>query len=266
MWPSRGEKEKAFQEPLVLGVEINHESAARYEDFASGRSYDEVYAVWGDPQVVNPTIRQRALAALTRPLNVVLPFASPEQSIARLLCIKEEVDGLETASLRSRLKAKPLLAEEMAAGVLYWYENLQVEAADQIPRQSVIRELLPIVSKETANRLFDYFEINDIFPFYTPDSSSGYGPLMKLLSDPEIPGKYKDSALTSWMEIAEHEQEGSARPRQEYERAIWAMANFISDSVYDRDVDDQTITTLVAFLEDHYPQGRTYIRSLKTKT
>ena len=69
--------------------------------------------------------------------------------------------------------------------------------------------------------------------------------------------------LTSWMEIAEHEQEGSARPRQEYERAIWAMANFISDSVYDRDVDDQTITTLVAFLEDHYPQGRAYIRSNK---
>lgn len=95
----RGEQNVAtLPEPQPLGVEIDPMSAVLYSEFAVGRSLDEIDALWKDPAVTNPTIRQRAVLVLTAPHRYDLPYPHSDQSLGRLLHINEEIDGKQTSS------------------------------------------------------------------------------------------------------------------------------------------------------------------------
>src|SRR5690606_908198 len=61
-----------------------------------------------------------------------------------------------------------------------------------------------------------------------------------------------------WFEIAEQEERGIKRPREEHERAIKNMAEFIQTWTYGENVDDYVHTAIVAFLEAHTPPGGLY--------
>lgn len=255
----------AGPEPRVLGVEIDQVSAALYAEFAVGRSLDQVYALWRDPEVTNPTIRQRAVAVLTAPHGYKLPYPHNDQSLGRLLHIDEEVDGKQTNSLRERMKDTPELAKELAHGLLYWLETtggrIVGDTLDsRYDYQIAIQHLLPIVDEETADRLFAHYPVNDLVPYWNMDTASGYKPLQNLLCDRETPRKYKDIGLAKWFEIAEQEEHGTVQPREEHERAIKNMAEFVQTWTYGNSVDDDVYTAIVSFLESHTPADKTYVR------
>lgn len=262
----RGEHEVAtLPEPQVLGVEIDQESAALYAEFAEGRSLDQVYALWKDPEVTNPTIRQRAVAVLTAPHGYNLPYPHSDQSLGRLLHINEEVDGKQTNSLRERMKDTPELATELAQGLLYWLETtggrIEGDTLDsRYDYQGAIQHLLPIVDEETADKLFAHYPVNDLEPYWNMDTASGYQPLVNLLYDREIPRKYKDIGLAKWFEVAEQEEQGTVQPREEHERAIKKMAKFIQTWTYGEGVDDDIHTAIVSFLESNTPADKTYVQ------
>lgn len=262
----RGEQYIATSpEPQVLGVEIDPESADLYAEFADGRSLDQVYTLWKDPEVTNLTIRQRAVAVLTAPHGYNLPYPHSDQSLGRLLCINEEVDGKQTNSLRERMKDTPELATELAHGLLYWLDTtggrIEGDMLDsRYDYQLAIQHLLPIVDEETADKLFAHYPVNDLEPFWNMDTASGYQPLVNLLYDREIPRKYKDIGLTKWLEVAEQEEQGTVHPREEHERAIKNMAEFVQTWTYGEGVDDDIHTAIVSFLESHTPADKTYLR------
>lgn len=91
------------------------------------------------------------------------------------------------------------------------------------------------------------------------DTASGYRPLVNLLYDQAIPRKYKDIGLTKWFDIAEQEEKGITQPREEHERAIKNMAEFVQAWTHGENVDDDTHTKVVAFLESNIPTGSAYI-------
>ena len=262
----RGEQEVAtLPEPQVLGVEIDPASADLYAEFAEGRSLDQIYALWKDPEVTNPTIRQRAVAVLTAPHGYNLPYPHSDQSLGRLLHIDEEVNGKRTNSLRERLSDRPELATELAHGVLYWLEitggRIEGDTLDsRYYYQSAIQHLLPLVDEETADKLFAHYPVNDIEPYWNMDTASGYQPLVNLLYDREIPREYKDIGLSKWFEVAEQEEQGTAQPREEHERAISKMAEFVQAWTYGEGVDEEVHTAIVTFLEAHTPADKTYAR------
>lgn len=262
----RGEQEVAtLPEPQVLGVEIDPASADLYAEFAEGRSLDQVYALWKDPEVTNPTIRQRAVAVLTAPHGYNLPYPHSDQSLGRLLHINEDIDGKQTSSLRERMADKPELATELAHGVLYWLETtggrIEGDTLDsRYDYQSAIQHLLPLVDEETADKLFAHYPINDIQPYWNMDTASGYQPLTNILYDRNIPRKYKDIGLAKWFEVAEQEEQGTVQPREEHERAIKNMAEFVQTWTYGERVDDEVHTALVTFLESHTPADKTYVQ------
>lgn len=261
----RGEREvSTLAEPQVLGVDIDPASADLYAEFAQGRSIDQIYELWKDPEVTNPTIRQRAVAVLTAPHGYNLPFPHSAQSLGRLLHIDEEIDGKRTDSLRVRMANRPELAEELAHGLLYWLDTtggrIEGDTLDsRYEYQSAILHLLPIVDEETADKLFAYYPVNDIEPYWNMDTASGYQPITDLLYDREIPRKYKHAGLAKWLEVAEQEETGSVQPREEHERAINKIAEFVQTWTNGERVDDVAQTALVAFLEDHTPEGETYV-------
>jgi hypothetical protein len=267
----RGEQEVAtLPEPQVLGVEIDQESAALYAEFAEGRSLDQVYALWKDSEVTNPTIRQRAVAVLTAPHGYNLPYPHSDQSLGRLLHINEEVDGKQTDSLRERMKDTPELATELAHGLLYWLDTtggrIEGDTLDsRYDYQSAIQHLLPIVDEETADKLFAHYPVNDLEPYWNMDTASGYQPLVNLLYDREIPRKYKDIGLAKWFEVAEQEEQGTVQPREEHERAIKNMAEFVQTWTYGEGVDDDIHTSIASFLESHTPAGTTYVEGFAAR-
>lgn len=265
MRPRRDEQVAQMQEPQPLGVEIDPESASLYAEFAEGRSLDQVYALWKDPEVTNPTVRQRAVAVLTAPHGYNLPYPHSDQSIGRLLNISEEVDGEKTISLRKRLADKPELAKELAYGLMYWLDTtggrIEGDTLDsRYDYQAAIQHLLPIVDEETADKLFAHYPINDLQPYWNMNTASGYQPLVNLLYDAEVPRKYKDVGLAKWFEIAEQEVEGTTQPREEHERAVNKMAEFVQTWTYGEGVDDEVQTSIVTFLESHIPTGDTYVK------
>lgn len=266
-----GEQEAAtLPEPQPLGVEIDSDSAALYAEFAEGRSLDQVYALWKDPEVTDPTIRQRAVAVLTAPYGYELPYPHSDQSLGRLLRINEEVEGKQTSSLRERLAYRPELTNELADGLLYWLDTTggRIEDATLDSRhdyQLAIRHLLPIVNEETAEKLFAHYPINDLEPYWNIDFASGYQPLINLLYDREIPDKYKNIGLAKWFEIAEQEEEGAVEPREEHERAIKNMAEFVQTWTYSESVDDDIHTSIVSFIERRTPADTTYVQGFVTR-
>lgn len=261
----RGEQEVvALPEPQVLGVEVDPASADLYAEFAEGRSLDQVYALWKDPEVTNSTIRQRAVATLTVPRGYDLPYPHSDQSIGRLLNIREEVDGEQTSSLRERIAGRPELATELARGVLYWLETtggrVENDTIGSYDYQSAIQHLLPLVDEETADKLFAHYPINDIQPSRDMNIVSGYRPLVNLLYDREVPRKYKDIGLTKWFDIAEQEEQGTIRPREERERVINKMTELVQTWTYGENVDGEAHTAIVNFLETHIPADEAYVQ------
>lgn len=268
MGVSRGETANV-PEPQPLGVAIDPEGALLYAEFAEGRSLDQVYALWRDPEVTNPTIRQRAVTVLTAPHGFQVPYPHSEQSIGRLLYIAEEVSGRPTSSLRERLAGRPELATELGRGLLYWLDTTggRIEGAmdSRGEYQAAIQHLLPIVEPEIGDRLFAHFSLNDIVPYWNMDTASGYQPLVGLLYDRQIPHRYKDDALVRWFEVAEREEQGMTEPREEHERAIKTMADFVQSWTYGEGVDDGIHTTIISFLETHTPTGSAYVEGFAAR-
>ncbi|HEX3568138.1 MAG TPA: hypothetical protein VHT70_00485 [Candidatus Saccharimonadales bacterium] len=256
-------------EPQPLGVEINPDSAALYDEFAANRNFDQVYGLLRDEEITDPTIRQRAVTVLTAPHGYELPYPHSGQSLGHLLAIREEVNGQETTSLRKRVEERPELAAELAQGVLYWLDTTggRVEG-DLIDSrgeyQSAIRELLPVVDEETGDKLFAHYPINDIEPYWDFDRASGYRPLVNLLYDEGVPRKYKEAGLAKWFDVAEREESGAAQPRAEHERAAKNMAEFVQTWTFGERVDADVHTAVVSFLEDHIPAGDTYVDGFAT--
>lgn len=257
-------------EPKPLGVDVDPSSAALYNEFAQGRSLDEIYKLWKDPEVINPTIRQRAVTVLTAPYGYSLPYPHTDQGLGRLLNIREDIDGDSTFSLRKRLAGRVDLAEELAAGVLYWIQEkggrIKGERLDsRSDYLSTILSLLPIVSDETADQLFAHFPINDLEAYRGWESESGYHPLTRVFLDTELPERFKIRSLESWFEVAEKEEAGHSLPRQEHERATIKMAQLV-EVLGTVEADDQQkviISAIVAFLEKVTPPASLYIKGYK---
>lgn len=252
-------------EPQPFGVEVNPDSAALYDEFATGRNFDQVYGLWKNTEITDPTIRQRAVAVLTAPYGYDLPYPHTHQSLGRLLAITEEVDGQQTTSLRERIGDKPELAAELAQGVLYWLDTtggrIEGEIIDsRYEYFAAIRELLPVVDEETGDKLFAHYPINDLESYWSMDDASGYRPLVNLLYDEGVPPKYKEAGVAKWFDIAKREESGEAQPREEHERATKTMAEFVQTWTFGERVDDGIHTAVVSFLEGHVPANDTYVQ------
>lgn len=252
------------EEPLVLGVAVDPVAAELYDRFAEGRSIDDIYALWKDPAVVNPTLRQRAVASLSAPRGYEAPYPNPYQSIGRLLYIREEVNGEPTDSLRERLAERPELAEELSQGILYWLDKTGGKIAGDVPDsradyQVAIRELLPLVGEDTADRLFSHFAVNDVEAYRDLEDESGYGAASSLLVDQAISAKYKQACLDQWFSIASREEAGEAIPREPWERALDRLKGFANEYGYYDDVDSTVYTQVVRFIEQHSKDSSVYV-------
>ncbi|MEK7153241.1 MAG: hypothetical protein AAB834_04795 [Patescibacteria group bacterium] len=258
-----------FQEPQPLGVGIDAANAALWDEYMDqvNPSLDGLYQLWQDPEITNPGIRQRAVAAMTAPREQELPYAHPDQSIGRLLNITDDVRGESTSSLRARLADRPELAQEVALGVLFWLNALKDRpspakgsADPRYDYQEAIQELLPLATKEVADELFAHFSINDIEPYYNMDTASGYRPAGKLLSDPDMPRRYKGACLAAWFKVARAELTGTELPREEWEGAAKHLAEFIASWTYGKNVDDEMHTRIVGFLDANLPKDQRYVQ------
>ena len=264
---------KSSKEPKPLGVEVDPKKAALWDEFVKGRNLDDIYYLWKDPDVTDPTIRQRAVTVLTAPEDIDLPFGHTDQGIGRFLAIEEEGTqeyansiGRKNSSLRVKLADRPELAEEVARGVLYWVEKTGGQArADTIDRRSTyvrtILELLPIVDESTADELFVHYPFNDIQSFSNFESESGYGPLRSLLSDSKVADKYKELGLRTWFEIADKEERGIIHPREEHEGAIKNMIEFVRTYTHGSKEKSNFYSAIIAFLERYYPTDDRYVHS-----
>ncbi len=152
-----------------------------------GKPISTLYDAWKDPYMTDPTIRQRLLGILTSPFDY---------------------NGHMIPSLMKELREHPELAEEMATAVIYRLkqspDSIEAErepGQDPAPDNyylyylDVSRQLMPIVTQETADELFaNYPLILDSYPQHEP--------IKELLEDKAIPEKYKKSALTQWYRYA----------------------------------------------------------------
>lgn len=251
-------------DPTPLGVTVDPQAAAKYDDYAADAGFVEIYELWCDPQISNPTVRQRAVAALTAPYGYDLPYPHEGQSIGSLLRHTDTIRGEATHSLRRRLVGRTVLADEVAAGVLYWLDVTKDSDERDIANareayQTVILELLPIVNEEMADRLFKHYFLNDVQPFMDADDNSGYNPLTKLLQDSQISTQMKETTLQWWFGVAEAELEGKRAPRQEHERAVDKMAQLLQTWSYSETVDKAVFASMVTFLEEKTPEDLPYI-------
>lgn len=215
--------------------------------FMKGHGFDHVYSLWKDPDVTDPTIRQCAVTVLTAPRACGLI----SEAVGRLAYIHEKADGSDTSSLRERLRGRPELAEELAAGVLHWLEqtggDIEHSNSDLEGYQRVIRELMPLVGEETAQKLFMRYSFRD--------TASLLGPLAELLGDAGIHRKYKDICVTHWLEAIEQEQADAAESGRTYKPELDRLARFVGPYTH---VDADTYAVLVACLEKHMPAGVAY--------
>lgn len=266
---NRGEQTSRAYEPQPLGAEIEPKSAALYEEFASSvehRSLDEVYKLWKDLSVTNPTIRQRAVTVLTAPDGYELPYSHPDQSLSRVLDIDEKIDGQTTHSLRRRLTDKPQLAKELAAGLIYWLDTTsgRIEGADLDSRHvyfEAIRQLLPIVDEEIADKLFAHYPQ----PYEDMESEPDRQSLKNLLYDPGIPQRYKYIALAKLFNIAEQEVQAVSQLSEKHEKAIDTLVDIAHGWIYDKDIDNDVYVVIIEFLESHIPVKNMYMRGYEVR-
>lgn len=264
---------EAFQndeEPRSLGVEFTPAGDTLADELLGGKNYDQIYSLWKTPgAITDPFVRQRAVTILASPAGVMFPFRAPDQHLPRLFAMHEP-GYPERSSIRTRLADRPDLSHEMAQGAIYWQthtpivrDRFGVRHDSREDLQALIRQLLPIVDEATADKLFRFVEINDLTPYENSDFVSGYRPLETIITDKEMPFKYKQAALERWCAIAENEESGRARPRKPHERAIAQMSEIMQILTYSYEDDPDSYSALVRVIEDNLRPGITYVNDLK---
>jgi len=264
---------EAFQndeEPKSLGVEFTPAGDALADELIGGKNYDQIYSLWKTPgAITDPFVRQRAVTILASPSGIMFPFKAPDQHLPRLFAIHES-GYPERSSIRTRLTDRPDLSHEMAQAAMYWQKHTPIVRdrfgirhdgrADQ---QALIRQLIPIVDEETADKLFRFVEIKDITPYENSDFVSGYRPLETIITDKEMPFKYKQMVLERWCAIAEEEELGRAAPRKPHERATTQMSEIMQLLTYSYEDDPDGYSALVRVIEDNLRPTIGYVTDIK---
>jgi hypothetical protein len=205
------------------------------------------------------------VAALTAPNGYPLPIKHPEETVGRILQIKEKIFGTETTDLRKRLIGMPAQAEEIAKGVLWWTDNLGDEdtVTDQVNQyhyKDVIFQILPLVDDETADRLFPILELNEETPIDDTYYEANYTMITRVLRDEQMPQRFKDAALGKWFKVIEFEEQGGRRVGQI--PAIDTLALNVQTWTSGEHADDELNTVMVKILENRAGPGETYINGL----
>lgn len=260
------------EEPRVLDVEVDQAKAALYDEFVgevirtlSSHAADEaVYSLWKDPQVVNPTIRQRALATLTVPVGYQLPYAHPETSVVGLLITTEEVDGRHTRVLRDRMEHRPDLAEELAQGVLYWSRRVIADRKDGVTDayrydenarsyQRITQGVLPIVGVAVAKNLLESCPVGGF------DGQNA--PYDDILKDEGITGEWRYAAFEQWIARADEIRALSPWQGQQADKddpVYIGMAWWLNYVQPERATEDTVYDSMVRYLEASVPQHKAY--------
>lgn len=266
MPPPTGErKAPKITDPKPLGIDIDPEAAELFAKFTKDHNPEEVYELWKDPEMTNPTIRQLTVVYFTAPEDYKLPFHRPEYGVD-IFYTHEEINGKNTRSINKRLAGRPELLQELAQGFLYWLET--IDGVTDEPQsgayqhfQTAIRELLPLVDEETAEKLLRHYPLKSVEPSqYDHRRYEGYSPLINFLCEKEIPSKYRTRMLKQWFDIAEQEEQGTLEPRTEHERAIKVMASLNLTTTFYRNLDKATVTKIIRFLENNSPPRIPYRR------
>lgn len=257
MPPTGERKAPKITDPKPLGIEADPEAAELFAKFTKDRSPEEVYELWKDPEMTNPTIRQLTIMYFTAPDDYKLPFHRPEHEVD-IFRTHEEINGKNTRSISKRLAGRPELVQELAQGFLYWLETIDGATDESVPGtyqhyQAAIRELLPLVDEEVADRLFEHYPLKSAEPSNEHYRPEGYSPLINFLCEKEIPSKYRTKILKQWFDIAEQEEQGTLEPRTEQERAIKVMASLDLTTIFYRNLDKATVTKIIRFLEENSP-------------
>ena len=249
---SRERQEMSPLGPQPLGIVPDPRGVDLYNEFVQNdhvasngelyrNEFDDVYGLLLDREVTNPTIRQCAVAALTAPQGQELPYEHCDlwPSVERLLRV---ADSQSTGTLRQQMRHNPEVAEELSSGILYWLDVTNGEVKDAQDYLRVIRQLVPTVSEETADKLMAYYPL---------DKGA-----VELLSDRQFPRKYKDASLAMLLETAEKEVPNK-RKAFEGSRARNDMASLV-EGQYDR-VEEDIYNSVVSFLENTTPQDSVYL-------
>ena len=211
-----------------------------------GKPISTLYDAWKDPYVTDSTIRQRLLGILTSPFDY---NGRGRAAIGDILGMTEEVNGHMIPSLMKELREHPERAEEMAMALIYRLKQSpgSIEAERELGQDpapdnyylyylDVSRQLMPIVTQETADKLFANYPL--ILSDY--DSYPRYEPMIDLLEDKAIPKKYKKTALTQWYEHAIDLEQESV-DSWTYPR-IYPLVNFMAGTQIDNwDTEDRWV-------------------------
>ena len=97
---------------------------------------------------------------------------------------------------------------------------------------NLIPILLPKLSPEQAEKLFEIFNINDPFVYSGIEDEWGYNPLNNLLNNKVIDESWKNKAVEKIHTIIVQEENGEMQPRMEYERAINSYCRILKMMLY----------------------------------
>lgn len=182
-------------------------------------------------RAADPEIQDRCLQTLLSPDMHELPFRiNTEDSVVNYL-----------RSFEIRLGTILTDAQAVRAAELVEFYINQVESKehkndndiDALERyNSIILRLLPRLSQEPAETLFEKFKINDIAPCSSWGKVSGYYPLPLLYSDPEIAEVFKRKAAERIHRVIEMELSGEAQPRTDWEGAVECYSGILSTMTY----------------------------------
>jgi len=86
--------------------------------------------------------------------------------------------------------------------------------------QNYLLELLVLLPEEKAQRVFDQYELRDLYTWQSMDDASGYNPFERLLGNEKINLSWKVLADQKMQEIIKAETEGQHIPRTKWENAF----------------------------------------------
>lgn len=179
---------------------------------------------------VSDAFKARAISILLAPRIKLAPFAwRDETSLNDYLSLRYKI---EIANLSSRLQEFVLELLEINLDVA-----LAPDADDDLRRtlfyynRFILEALALLADSPKAEQLFNRYQINDPIPFMNMEDASGYTPLYEILVA-VLPEKWKRRADARMRGVIEAEQEGSAEPRRDWEKALPNYVNHIQLCLY----------------------------------
>jgi hypothetical protein len=163
------------------------------------------------------------------------------------------------------IEGKPYLAQEYAAGVMYWIDlfgqqrgpEARVDA--QMEYSGKILHLIANADEDVQDQLINYYPVGDPEEFRYQNNR--YNNLKNLIIKPGVPDKFKQAAFAQWKEIIVS-QNASAEMVDgiDYQdAAIEQMAEFLDENPRSKDLPPELKQQITAFLEENWPSERNYI-------